>query len=59
MLFMTLGRMLIALAIVAQDPVGLIYVQPESMRMPFLSCLFLMLRLVSYSEAFDLLKNAL
>lgn len=56
---MTMGRLLIALAIVAQDPVGLIYVQPESMRMPFLSCLFLMLRLVSYSEEFDLLKNAL
>lgn len=56
---MTMGKLLIALAIVAQDPVGLMYVQPESMRMPFLGCLFLMLRLVSYTEEFDLLKNAL
>lgn len=56
---MTTGGLLIAPAIAAQDLVGLVHVQPESMRMPFLGCLFLMLRLVSYTEEFDLLKNAL
>lgn len=56
---MTMGRLLIALAVAAQDPGGFIYVQPESVWMPFPGCLFLMLRLVSYSEEFDLLKNTL
>lgn len=55
---MTRGRLLIALASVAQDPVGLMCVQPKSMQMPFLGCLFLLLRLVPRSEEFDLLKNA-
>lgn len=54
---MTMGRLLIALAIVAQDPVGLINAQLASMWMSFLSSLFLMLRLVSYGEEPDLLKK--
>lgn len=57
MLFMKTGRSLIALAIVAQEPVGLMYVQPGSGRVPFLCSSFLMLKLVPYGEEFDLLKN--
>lgn len=56
---MTMGRLLIALAIVARDPVGLISAQLESMWMSFLSSLFLMLRLVSLSEEPDLLENTI
>lgn len=54
---MKTGRSLIALAIVAQEPVGLMYVQPGSGRVPFLRSSFLMLKLVPYGEEFDLLKN--
>lgn len=56
---MTVGGLLMALAVVAQDPVGLVPVQPEPMQMPFLGSLFLMLRPVSYSEEFGLLKTTL